>query len=43
MKIKKCRHTWEPNFDNTKSIKRGYVWRCFRCGCVRKTTPQEMK
>lgn len=38
-----CKRIWQPNFLDRKSIKSGYVWRCFCCGRVRKTTPKEMK
>jgi hypothetical protein len=39
----KCKQIWQPNFVDSKSIKKGYVWRCFCCSRVRKTTPKEMK
>lgn len=43
MKTCKKFHVWQPNFDDSKSIKKGYLWRCYMCGYVRKTTPKEMK
>lgn len=39
----KCQHTWQPNFADRVSKQKGYVWRCFCCGSVRKTTPDEFK
>jgi len=39
----KCKGIWQPNFVDSKSIEKGYVWRCFCCSRVRKTTPESMK
>ena len=41
--MKKCRHYWMENFVDRKSYQQGYVWRCYDCGRVRKTTPDELK
>ena len=34
----KCLKIWQPNYSDTKSYKRGYMWRCFCCGKVAKHT-----
>lgn len=36
---RKCKQIWQPNYCDTKSFKRGYTWRCFCCGKVRKSCP----
>lgn len=35
---RKCnkKHVWQPNFVDTKSYKRGFMWKCFCCGKVKK-------
>ena len=41
--MKKCQKIWQPNYSNTKSYKRGYMWRCFCCGKVAKHVCVEVK
>lgn len=43
--MNRCIHIggWMPNSEISKSYKNGYVWKCFTCGGIRKTTPKELK
>ena len=36
----KCKQLWQPNYSDTKSYKRGRMWRCFCCGKTRNELPK---
>lgn len=36
-------HVYMPNYVDSRTYAQGYLWRCFDCGRVRKTTPADLR